>query len=315
MTGEATIFFRKIFVFTLPLLLFFGLLELRLQGVANTYNMKRKNLESCLDSVEVLVVGSSHGLNGVNPKYLRARTYNLANTSQTLYYDEALVLKYADRMPKLRVIVMPISYFSFFGNLEDIEEEWRTYYYDYFWGIGCDYTENRFDLRKRSLTALYTPLTTLKYTVKGFRTHEVDSLERSGYMRKDTSAYYGTINDSTGLAKVRQHESERRLGRRGKIVGRLDAFLNVMRKKGIEVVFITTPVWRTYSKFLDQRILADNAGILAGLERKYGYRYFDYGNDRRFGLSDFANNDHLNDRGARKFSRILDAEVINHTGK
>ena len=115
-----------------------------------------------MPEIETLILGSSQSLNAVNPSFLSKKAYNLANTSQSLYYDIALTEKYLDKMPKLKTVCVGIAYFSFFGEMEDTDEEWRTYYYRYFWDISCPHTE-KLDARKYSLIALYGNFTALKF--------------------------------------------------------------------------------------------------------------------------------------------------------
>ena len=46
------------------------------------------------------------------------------------------------------------------------------------------------------------------------------------------------------------------------------------------------------------------------ISEKYGVTYFNYLRDDRFTQEDFIDSDHLNGRGAEKFTRILDEDIV-----
>jgi hypothetical protein len=46
------------------------------------------------------------------------------------------------------------------------------------------------------------------------------------------------------------------------------------------------------------------------ITEKYGVPYFNYLRDDRFTEEDFVNSDHLNNKGAEKFSYILNEDVV-----
>ena len=62
MRKEIFRFVSKILLFLLPICLIFGFTEYKLKKIPNSYNKKRKFLESQLDSINVLVLGASQTL-------------------------------------------------------------------------------------------------------------------------------------------------------------------------------------------------------------------------------------------------------------
>ena len=81
--------FIRLVIFALPFLVFASYLEYRLAGVPTSYSQKRYYLESQKNEIEVLSLGSSHGM-GINPAYFSVKGYNLSNVSQDIYYDVSL---------------------------------------------------------------------------------------------------------------------------------------------------------------------------------------------------------------------------------
>ena len=292
-----------------PLLLFCYFLEVRLDKVVNNYSFKKACLEDRLDSIQVLVLGSSQATEGINPAFFSEYGFNLANMSQSLFYDTRLALKYIDRMPKLKYAIITLSYFSFGYQISDGIEGWKDYYYSQFWGI--DFPElGVLDLRRYSKLALYTPLQSLIYFRKGFKVPLDSEFKSNGYLKIDMIGNDLNINDSLGRKRVKFHDKYFREDRVAGNVKDLETLIRAFKKKNVTPVLLTTPVFPTYSKFADEHRLLMNDSIINKLCSENGCRYYNYFLDKRFIKTDFVDNDHLNFMGAEKFSRIIDEEVI-----
>jgi hypothetical protein len=95
-------FFLKILALGIPFALFLGAYEFRASQVhPNSFSVKKALLERQAQDVEVLVLGSSHAYFDVLPELLGRPAFNLADVSQSLFYDRALLKKYLGRMPSL----------------------------------------------------------------------------------------------------------------------------------------------------------------------------------------------------------------------
>ena len=85
----------RLSVFAILLVVLLAIIEVIARKAPNTYKDKERIMLSTLsDSVEVLVLGSSHNYYGLNPQLIKKSCYNLANTSQTIYYDDYLMKSY-----------------------------------------------------------------------------------------------------------------------------------------------------------------------------------------------------------------------------
>ena len=148
-------FAKTLFVFVLPLAIVYLFTENRLSKVANSYNQKMSLAEKKAKEVEVMVLGASTALYGIDPTYFSHIGFNLANVSQSIYYDKRLAIKYINKMPNLKLIIIPVSYFSFYLQIHDSKEEWRDYFYYHFCGI--EYKDLPiFDIKRYSYIDLYS---------------------------------------------------------------------------------------------------------------------------------------------------------------
>ena len=298
----------KIFLFFLPLILCFGFFEykLRTKHFVSSYATKKYYLELQLDSVETLVLGSSQTFNGVDPSCFVSNTFNLANVSQTLYYDKRLTLQYLPQMLKLKTVVINISYFSFFYQLFDTKENWRDYYYLQHSGIKYNELKS-FTLDNYSILSVYQPLHSLKLSFHHFEDGDAKQILSNGYQPKYVQE---EINDSIGFTRVNVHNKEKFSGRRKEIETDLEDFVKQLTEKKIRIVFLTTPVFTSYSKFCDRDILDANGNFINSLCSKYSCKYYNFFEDKRFVKNDFFDNDHLKNNGAKKLSAILNDTLL-----
>jgi len=144
---------QKLFVFLLPFLLIYPILEYRLSQLPSSYAQRKKDFESQLTDIEILSTGSSLG-NAINPIYFNQQGFNLNNDAQDLYYDVQLVEKYLDKLPKLKIIIMPISYFSMGYRIGNSLSASRQPFYTLIWGIPPQY-HSELNIRYFSFIAAY----------------------------------------------------------------------------------------------------------------------------------------------------------------
>lgn len=298
----------RAFLFS-PILLFLFYLEYNLKSMPNSYTYKRNCFENQLDSIEVLVLGSSQIAYGVNPIYFSKKGFNIANISQTIFYDTHLVLKYINKMSKLKKVIITISYFSFGEQLYDGVEVWRDYCYSQFWDINFPEINN-LDLAKYSKIFLYTPKLSLLYCMQNFKVDLIEGAKPNGYLWHDTILNSLNISDYLGYQRVRYHDIIYKENRVNENIADLELLVRELKRRNIIPIIITPPVFVTYSKYANKTVLNRNQKIILSICEKYDCKYFNYFTDNRFLKSDFYDNDHLNFIGANKFSKILDKEVI-----
>lgn len=125
----------RILFFSIPLVLLCIMLELKLRAIPNVYAYKANYVKEHGAAIKTLVFGSSHAYFGIDPYYLQLNSFSLANTSQTLDYDNLLFEKYHNSMTGLNNIIIAVSYFSLYSDLESGVEFWRSKYYKIYFKI------------------------------------------------------------------------------------------------------------------------------------------------------------------------------------
>lgn len=303
-------FIKQLFLFALPLVLIFVVIELRMRSIPNGYEVKRQYLEKSIDSIEVLVLGNSHMVQGVDPDLLGRKAFNLASSSQSYFYDKELTFRYIDRLKRLKFVIIPVDYFSFYYSLHDIAD-WLDYGYDKFWGIHFPEL-SVWDSRSYFYTMLYTPANSLNYSLKGKDFNLAGSLRTNGYTPVDVDSKMVPfiINDKTGRVRAQFHKRMIRPERFDECMSNLNELIKNLVVRSVKVILVESPVFNTYSKFCDTSILLNNRKLAQELAIKYNCVFRSYFSDNRFGLDDFSDNDHLNSKGAKKFASILNEDFI-----
>jgi hypothetical protein len=298
-------FILKFLIFILPWSAFLFFVEKKLGTIPNSYNTKRKQLETQLDSIQVLVLGSSESLYGINPSFFDVKGYNLSNISQSIFYNTHITLKYIDKMYALKYVLIEIGDFSLNTQLIDGIEAWRDYYYAQFWGIR--YPEIPItDFKLYSKIILYTPSYSRELLLSGTTYSLVKDYKLNGWAFNDTSN--NAITDSATTVTFERHTKPfpKRVIENYKT---LELLITELEKRNIIPVIYTPPVYSTYYNRANPQRDSTTKTVL-GLCLKYHLKYYDYFKDDRFHRIDFKDCDHLDFIGAEKFSKILNNDIL-----
>lgn len=106
-------FLRKTTLFIIPILLGLVFCEHFLRKIPNDYSFKNEWLSNNARTIQVLNMGSSHAFYGIEPNLFSCKAFNAAHVSQSIKYDHFIFSKFVNDMDSLKVLVLPISYFSF----------------------------------------------------------------------------------------------------------------------------------------------------------------------------------------------------------
>jgi hypothetical protein len=299
----------KIILFFLPIFLILVFVEWKLFQIPNSYSYKRSLLENSLSGVQVLVMGSSHAYYDIRPDSWSVKGINMANTSQSLYYDNKILMKYIKRMPALQVVLIPVSYFSLEYDFSLNEEEyWRQFYYFHFLGIPED-NLSVFDIRNYSLIQLYSPKITRQYMLHGVREDFIKNIDKYGWYR--ITAVNSSAWESSSVQKdmIRIHSMMKKemIEKNKKI---LVEMIRAIQHENKQVVLLTTPVSEEYIRFTEKDRYNRMQKTIQELVQFYHVPYYNYFSNSGLKREDYADAGHLNAQGAEKFSKIIQSEIL-----
>ena len=228
-------FLLRTFLFLLPLalLLMGGEAVLRLHP--NAAKAKDKAMRLTGSIIDTLILGSSHAYYGLCPELLGRNAYNAAQVSQTLKYDEFILNRYA--LPRLRAVVLTVSDFSFYEELEGTPSWYLAGRYRMY--MGCDYHSlasayaweaAAFPVFAKKLLALCQPPRErwslrgqgLEYTLEN-RAADWDNGSTRAAVNRYEDFSHGAVNEA-----------------------RLCRMAALCRKRGISLVLVATPLRPSY---------------------------------------------------------------------
>ncbi len=297
-------FLVKTILILFPVLIVLIATELLLKQIPNDYKYKASYLNKNAQNIEIVVLGSSHTFFGVNPVFFEKKSFNMGHVSQSLDYDFLLFDKYKDKFKKLKVVYIPISYFSLWSRLNKGIEKWRCTYYFNSYGITKNIKISDMLFGKGRITSKIRRI--VKYMLKG---EDDVSCSKLGFGTHNNSQ---DLKETGKLAAFRHTEN---IEEAKYICDEHITFLSFMiewcEKRNIKVVLFTPPAYKTYRENLDKKQFQMMLKTCREIAFKYkNCVYHNFIADSTFSEKDFYDADHLNKKGAEKFTKKLNSCLL-----
>lgn len=265
------------------------------------------------NSVDLVVLGSSHGKFGI--KADKPNQMNLALEQQGIYYSLKLLEKYQDKIKNGATVIIPLSIFSFYEidvNADTSKDEIYKNYVNILpkREIRKKLTNSQY-LLMNQFSVLYPParlVTTLKWFMESIKSRN---------FKKNIIVYNENIRgkaleeEARGTAKGHTKGLDLNLVKNG--ISYLEKMMDFIELKKWNSIFIITPYSFLYNNELEKiekniykNKIFYNVNKLEELTHKK-YILFDYSHDFRFEnkIEYFMDDDHLNEKGAEYFTKIL----------
>lgn len=85
--------------------------------------------------------------------------------------------------------------------------------------------------------------------------------------------------------------------------------MQILLAHDIKPILITAPIYSEYLEYLNASYIQENIEVSKKIVDKYGIKYWDYINSDRFTIDDFYDMEHLNRKGALKFTTMLNDSI------
>lgn len=260
-----------------------------------------------LKKAKIVNLGSSHGMYGFN--YENEEGINLGIVSQPLYYDYEIFKKYSSCLQEGGTVIIPISIFTFYkynpNYLNIVNDNYRNILnYEQLYG-----EDLKVYLSNKCFRFISKPTMILKFIIKSIKTKKIVNNSFVQYSKNQSYEERKSNVEKRGLAFLGVNDERLTLNPNYNMKILLN-LLDFIDKKGGKPILVTTP--QTY--LLNEVITSDNYNErlyknIEFLKEKYGKKiqYLDYSHDERFenNLDLFFDNDHLNKKGAKKFTKIV----------
>jgi hypothetical protein len=298
-------FIKKIIIFLLPVVIVLCIFEIILRVMPNDYKYKRERLLENAEDIEVLTLGSSHGHYGINPEYLTMKGFNLSNISQSFDLDYKLLETYGSNLDNLKIIIIPVSYFSLFSSLNSGNESWRIKNYVLYYHINDVFSvQNSFEILNGTVISnLYRIYQYVK------NRDNLITVSDTGFGLNYSSTVKNDLAETGKTAAMRHiHYDKKMFSHNQRMAQNIIAWC---KKRGIKIAFVTLPAYYTYVKELDSIQLHETINYMATVDKENDHVcYYNYLEDNDFIADDFFDADHLNEMGAEKFTKKIDKIIM-----
>lgn len=285
-------------------------------------NSEESKFRDVPESIQICNLGSSHGVHGYYYEDLEEKytCFNFALDSQSLSYDERVLDAYQENLSAGGVVIIDISFFSFWGYPETRLDSFESQNKRYYRFLPVELIK-KFDLYTYIIVNRLPVLDTdplivanilLSPTMKGTEVKSYPYIENvvdTSRLAEDTEAstkrhIFNNKRDENGELFYNVEE-----------IQALYAIVSICKKKDVTPIFVTVPYLKEYTDTIkkdDEDFFERFYYLIYSLSEELGVDYYDYSLDERFihDYSLFYNGDHMNSNGARKFTNILYAEVI-----
>jgi hypothetical protein len=293
----------------LPIVILTVATEYALRKIPNTYSYKKSYLDKYSEEIEILIFGASQMFNGIDPIYFSVNTFNACHDSQSYDIDFEIFKKYQNKLSKLRLIIMHISYRSLRYKLSaDNRVNKKMKNYVLYYGIKIKHSRN-------NLAIAQNPISNLRKLYKY-------------YFKEENNINCTPLGRGEAVPKVvdlESHGKKRAIAHTPKTGGIttdifmeniaiLDAFIEFCNQNNVVLLFITTPTYSSYRQNLNTEQLNEMFETIDGLTQEHNnVLYANWLEDSSFTAEDYVDSDHLNQNGAKKLSIKL-ASYIDSLG-
>ncbi|MDB2462852.1 hypothetical protein N9W61_01980 [Algibacter sp.] len=301
----------KSLMLSLPIIVFGIILEILVRNTPNDYSVKKAYLDKHSTDIETLILGSSESTFGIDPKYFSSNTYNASYFNQDLQYDLLILNKYINKLTKLKTIILPITYLTYFNNLSTSKEKEYVKNYELYFDLRTGNT-NQFNYHNEVLNSSF-----LKNSWHAFRYYVLkDSISK--LMCSDLgwcNTWEGKESfdlDIFGPTEAENHNSLIKENKEliSENLSYLTSIINICRENNIKLILFTQPTYKTYFNNIDKNSYARTIDQTIEISKSYENCVFlNYTNSIDFNAKDYLDPVHFNDSGAKILSLKLNQVI------
>lgn len=298
--------YSKLALFLLPLFLVWLALEVFYRQAPNNYSYKDQQLHKVAPFTKTLIMGDSHAFYGINPVYFKDPTFNLSNISQSLLTDELLLEKHIANLPALKTVFINISYFTLSAKENDLESNWRKYFYYHSMGIRAP-SISFWNPKRFSMALIQRFDKSIDLVQQYYKNHTIVSATPLGYGKQDMS---NVVQDKEAISVVIANKHEDNSLDFKHNTARLQRIIALCKKYGVGVVLLEMPVYPAYYNLLDTEKKEKIKSVLHELSGVNDtVFYLDLSTSPLFEKQDLRDADHLTNSGAKKCSILLNRYI------
>lgn len=250
------------------------------------------------EKIEVLVTGISYAAFGFYPPFMSGEVFNFALPNQDLYYDYEIakfVMNFKQVKEHLKYVIISLCYYSFDADLSRfrfnagivhryIEVIKKTHNYDNLKGI-----EMLHQIYKQmySIDDYYNN----DYAVALQRTTSTTDIEMAKYLseKQSSSNFPDTVVENEQI---------------------LEKYLNILESNGVKPIVVVCPSSKLFTDYYSDQSRDRFYKSINKIRKKHEFQLLDYFYSEKFDESDYYDGIHLNIKGAKKFTTIVQDDIV-----
>ena len=300
-------FIKQILIFTIPLTIFFSLLELSIRNIPNFYKHKISRIYTNAESIKTLIIGNSYALYGINPEYLDNNAFNMSMAGQSLYYDYKILQKTVDTLKNLDCVILNLSYFSLHYTLEKSQSRHRQSNYSIYYKIKPKKIKYYTEILS-GYPAYWQLVMISDYYIKGKR----NSYPDNGCLVSEDTLNINNLNKlASSRATMHNKYIKQGVNDQNENKEYLEKIIRICLANNLKLILITIPTTSAYQNLINlenlELIKESYKEVISGYPNTI---YLDKFNCNEFEHTDFFDDSHLNKNGARKLTQKIN-EYIN----
>jgi hypothetical protein len=307
-------FLIKLFTFLfIPIIIIF-FIELYLSLYPLTFQKQASYFKNNLNETGLLVLGSSHNHDAINPEYLNyIKAATLASGSQDLELDYLILKKYIKKLPQLNVVLLELSYHSLEHDIPD------------------DFSQNNLYLRFYYINNFKRDVNLLDYSI--FLSNPKQYIKLfNPFKKKNSINKYGIIKDESAFdanimrfKNLNYNEDKIEATKTDYFITRhkyrsivtykknktyFDSLLQLCNNNNIMPIIVIPPVHKVYASEMIPEKLQLRDKYLDSIKKALDIQVWNFEKDKTFTVFEFKNDDHLNLKGSERFTKMIQDSLL-----
>ncbi|MBX0359451.1 nucleoside-diphosphate sugar epimerase/dehydratase [Halobacillus sp. Nhm2S1] len=266
------------------------------QKIINLYRYVRTNdvLFKLLEwerskNIKILITGMSYSRYGFDTDTLKWNSINLSFNSQDLFYDYCMTRHVLDNSSEgIKYALIGLAYFSFHFNLSLSKEKHLVERYAVLKWRGIKHNQTKFIIGHERMRDLF---------VDDFL-NKFDQLDQNVSFDREKLK-----KEQKDLAKLHSSKDYPKTVKENKV--HLHNLVKLLLSKNITPIFVIHPQAKPYREYFRKDMVDEFHQIVNDFKQKYKIEEVNLFSSQKFTQDDFYDVHHLNTRGAKKVSRIL----------
>lgn len=261
-----------------------------------------------------IVLGISYTLRAINTKYFTRKMCNISASSQDLFYDLMLLKEVLLKdNGKLQHCVIGLAKYSFEYDLSLSSQNWLLGYYYYRTHSTHNNKDTALKDQINQINMLNDIIFLEDHTVRfasNFRA--LCDQQLYNYNNQLFDSNYLDDNSRKNLITEIEKDFDKNYPLTVQENHQIfEEILILLKKFKIKATVVVCPVTDFYKEHINgTKVINDFENAINYFQNKYQFQYLDYFESDFFNESDFMDASHLNIKGAEKFTRLLDTEIL-----